>query len=92
MKHITTTFYCDLCKRETPENRLYNVDLPVWSDVEDNEGRSCRPYIFSECIDLCPDCLRSVTVVHRNFRGTAYAKRETKQDAEIYLSSLKEDA
>lgn len=92
MKQVKTTYYCDLCRRETPESSLYSVNLPMWSDVSDDDGHSCSPYIFSERIDLCPDCLRSVAVVHRGFHGETYAKREPKQDAKIYLRSLREDA
>jgi hypothetical protein len=53
-KEIT---YCDVCKKET---QIKTKTLPVIFTTEQTEGRSCKPYLETNRIDICEECGRLI--------------------------------
>lgn len=53
-KEIT---YCDVCKKET---HIKEKPVPVIFITERTEGRSCKPYIEFNKIDICSECDKRV--------------------------------
>ena len=60
MKKITETFYCDICKTEC---KIIQVNYPVLFYTEQTEGRSCKPYISYQKIEVCPNCCDQILKV-----------------------------
>lgn len=49
--------YCDVCEKEKPWEESYtpkNLDVIFTTDQE--EGRSCKPYLSKEKLDICNKC------------------------------------
>lgn len=57
------TYTCDMCGIEMEQNVVHHRSLPVLFLTEQNEGRPVKPYITTQEIDLCPDCLDRCTVI-----------------------------
>ena len=53
MKKIIAKYYCDVCGEETNNEE---DKLPVIFLTEQNEGRSCYPYLTKNNIVLCDKC------------------------------------
>lgn len=58
MKKIIETIMCDICGKDV--EGIKNTKYPVLFTTEQTEGRSCKPYISYQDIDLCPECLKNV--------------------------------
>ncbi len=54
-------YTCDLCGQEKP---VRPISLPVRWTTEQNEGRPITPVIIMESLDLCDECLDSVTRIN----------------------------
>lgn len=46
--------HCDICNAEG----VKNVDIQVIFTTEQTEGRSTKPYLYNQNIDICDDCLQ----------------------------------
>lgn len=46
---------CDICHKECD---VLEVTYPVMFTTEQTEGRSVKPYISYEKIDMCAECLK----------------------------------
>ncbi len=55
------TYVCDLCGKELSASM--SITVPVKWTTEQNEGRSCKPYIVADALDLCDECLERVTAI-----------------------------
>lgn len=55
MEIIKKTIVCDCCKLEKPTQK---VKYPVLFLTEQTEGRSVKPYISYQELDMCKDCMR----------------------------------
>lgn len=55
MKESIEIITCDLCGSKV--DGIVNVSYPVLFMTDQNEGRSCVPYIEEKKLDLCPECL-----------------------------------
>lgn len=55
MEIIKKTVVCDCCKLEKPTQK---VKYPVLFLTEQTEGRSVKPYISYQELDMCKDCMR----------------------------------
>ena len=53
MKKVTVEYYCDICDQKTNNEE---EKLPVIFLTEQNEGRSCYPYLTKDDIVLCDKC------------------------------------
>lgn len=54
MKKITIEYYCDICNQKTNNEEQ---KTPVIFLTEQNEGRSCYPYLVQDNIVLCDKCM-----------------------------------
>lgn len=52
---------CDICKKET---EVKTFTIPVRWLTEQNEGRSIKPFITPETVDICIECLEKITKVN----------------------------
>lgn len=57
MKKIITEYYCDVCGNKT-ENK--ESETPVIFTTEQNEGKSCHPYLSKEDLVLCDNCKKKM--------------------------------
>jgi hypothetical protein len=55
MEIIKKTIICDCCKLEKPTQK---VKYPVLFLTEQTEGRSVKPYISYQDLDMCKDCMQ----------------------------------
>lgn len=55
MEIIKKSIICDCCKKEKPTQK---VNYPVLFLTEQTEGRSVKPYISNQELDMCADCIR----------------------------------
>lgn len=56
----TTIINCDIKDCTNVSNREEPLELDVIFTSEQTEGRSCPPYLSSEKVDLCPQCINKV--------------------------------
>jgi hypothetical protein len=56
MKIITEKYRCDICGAECEKLKVKQVNYPVVFYTEQTEGRSCKPYISNQNIDVCNNC------------------------------------
>jgi len=58
MKITTTIVKCDIldCGKENSKEHK----LQVIFETEQTEGRSCKPYLSNELVDLCDECFSKV--------------------------------
>jgi hypothetical protein len=61
MKTVIEKYSCDICKKEA---KVTAIKYPVIFDTEQDEGRSCEPYISNQVIDVCDDCKKQILVIH----------------------------
>ena len=61
MRKTVERYFCDICKKEAD---ITTINYPVVFHTEQTEGRSCKPYISQEKIDLCFDCLKKSLTIH----------------------------
>lgn len=59
MKQIITKIYCDICKEETNNEE---IDIQVIFTTEQNEGKSCSPYLCNEKLNICDKCMNRILV------------------------------
>lgn len=70
------SFYCDVCNQEFSESELMTLELPVWetgdstADYYRDESLR-RPFVYMKRMDICDDCLISVTVMQQVDTGKA---------------------
>lgn len=57
MKKIITKIFCDVCGKE---NENEDIDIQVIFTTEQNEGRSCNPYLCKETLNLCDSCMNNI--------------------------------
>lgn len=57
MEIIKTKTICDVCGAETGNKK---IDIQVIFTTEQNEGRSCKPHLCNEKLNLCNKCLNNV--------------------------------
>lgn len=66
MKH--DQWSCDVCKGpvafEKEKKGLTNQEITVVFRTEQDEGRSCAPYIQTVKLDICHDCLETMYCGH----------------------------
>ena len=57
-----TNYFCDICKSKVHHIEMENSRLrrQVIFETETTEGRACKPYITSEDLDLCEECIETV--------------------------------
>lgn len=53
MKKIVEQFFCDICGKQS---EVTKIKYPVVFYTEQTEGRSCKPYIDYQEIDMCAEC------------------------------------
>lgn len=58
MVKTETKTYCDICNKEISDG--LNINYPVIWLIEKTEGRSTRPYISNEKIDVCRECASKI--------------------------------
>lgn len=58
-KIIKQTF-CDICKNEA---EVQSIKYPVIFHTEQDEGRTVKPYVSYETIDMCQECLHKALVI-----------------------------
>lgn len=65
MAVITTTNYvCDFCKHEFKgRGCLKTIRVPVIFHTETDEGNPCKPYLTTEVMDLCQECIEKIVVL-----------------------------
>ena len=52
---------CDVCKKEV--EKAIEVNYPVIFHTEQDEGKSCSPYISKEKLDLCNECAERILML-----------------------------
>jgi hypothetical protein len=57
MKKVSEIFICDVCNKE--EVKMQTISYPVLFTT-DTEGKTCKPYISQEKLDLCNSCLDKI--------------------------------
>lgn len=58
MQKQTTSYFCDICKKETEKDNVKSISrMPVIFTTEQTEGRSVEPYLDFVSIDICNKCL-----------------------------------
>ena len=60
-KKTIEQYFCDICKKEA---EVIAVKYPVIFHTEQDEGRSVKPYVSPQTIDMCQECLHKALVVH----------------------------
>ena len=57
-KIVTEKFVCDVCKSDIPVSLVSpkSQAIQVIFNNEQTEGRSCKPYLSSQHLDLCKVC------------------------------------
>lgn len=55
MRKQMEIYTCDICHKECD---VQEVMYPVMFTTEQTEGRSVKPYISYEKIDMCAECLK----------------------------------
>lgn len=53
-KKTIEQYFCDICGKQAD---VINVNYPVIFHTEQDEGRSVKPYISQEKLDMCQECL-----------------------------------
>ena len=67
MEVIKKTIICDCCKLEKPTQK---VKYPVLFLTEQTEGRSVKPYISYQDLDMCKDCMKvNITIAGTGAMG-----------------------
>lgn len=61
MKKRIEITYCDICGAECETAK--RVNYPVVFYTEQTEGRSCKPYISNQNIDVCDNCCEKIIKV-----------------------------
>lgn len=56
-----TIVKCDICGKQVVTREL---TIPIKFFTEQDEGRSCEPYISMTKVDICNDCLMKATNIH----------------------------
>lgn len=64
MKKKITLYICDVCKREVESEELHSLTLPVMFHTDQTEGKPCDPYLSTEKMDICSDCLQKAVTIH----------------------------
>lgn len=59
MKKVTVDYYCDICSEKTKNEE---EKLPIIFLTEQNEGRSCYPYLTKGNIVLCDRCKEKMLI------------------------------
>lgn len=62
MKKTTVQCFCDICGKLA--DGTCTVEYPVIFHTEQTEGRACKPYISTQDIDLCNECIPKVLKIH----------------------------
>lgn len=62
-KEIKTIYKCDLCGKETI---TASITYPVIFHTEQTEGRSVKPYISKQNLDVCNDCCDKICMIDAN--------------------------
>ena len=61
MKEIITKITCDVCKEEMSSiHKDEKSHITVVFTTEQTEGRSVKPYLSNELIDLCNHCEQKI--------------------------------
>lgn len=58
----TTNLYCDICKKQinTDNQEKFNHELTVIFTTEQTEGYSVKPYLRTQKLDICPECMNKI--------------------------------
>jgi hypothetical protein len=51
--------FCDVCKEENPKHT--GVRMDVIMTTEENEGKQVNPYLGSQTMDICEECMGKIT-------------------------------
>ena len=57
------TIICDICKNKVENDKCLTVKFPVVFTTEQTEGRSTKPYISYNELDLCINCQKKILTV-----------------------------
>lgn len=57
MKKTVEEYYCDICGDKAP---VQEIIYPVVFHTDQNDGHGCTPYISSEHLDVCNECLNKI--------------------------------
>lgn len=61
---VIKEYFCDLCEKEVDkQSKLKSVSIPVKFTTEQNEGRSCTPYLEQHKFEVCESCIDRVVTV-----------------------------
>ena len=60
MEIIKKTIICDCCKLEKPTTK---VKYPVLFLTEQTEGRSVKPYLSYQDLDMCKECIQTTITI-----------------------------
>lgn len=60
MEIIKKTIICDCCKLEKPTQK---VKYPVLFLTEQTEGRSVKPYLSYQDLDMCKECIQTTITI-----------------------------
>lgn len=60
MEIIKKTIICDCCKLEKPTQK---IKYPVLFLTEQTEGRSVKPYISYQDLDMCKECIQTTITI-----------------------------
>ena len=59
-----TTHFCDVCKKE---GNVEQKKLQVIFETEQTEGRSVKPYLSDQSLEMCSACFGHVTEGKGNY-------------------------
>lgn len=71
--------YCDVCGAELPLDKKA-IPMPLITDCEWTEGRSQKPYVVIENLDLCDSCLFESTNLRAGYRRSNLRIEPPKED------------
>lgn len=78
---VPEKFYCDICKCELGELDYKQKKVPVITNCEWTEGRSCKPYVENVTIDICHKCYAKSVGIECDFRGENIRLRQEQKNA-----------
>lgn len=60
MKKEEIKYFCDICKEETKNEDIFQVNYPIVFTTNQIDGKECKAYIEQKQIDICRHCAANV--------------------------------